>query len=264
MKIRKFIHLWDAQCPYEIPALTGGILQYARDERVDGVHFGGDNLDLEGLQGWENKKPGNNDWNEVWSEIFRFRKILDIWQKALPWVKDWRWHDGNHELRLKYFLEKFGPSSRYQKGTEWYVDNRKLIPDLHGELMLKQRGFKIFAQKQLTHFGRLSAFHGDDFGANAERNNANLYGRSVIFGHIHRPGRFTKISPVDFDPISAWSEPCLCNRNPRWKRGSANSWSTGFSMTFVREGGFFNHYPVDIVRGQFVGLNGKLYGTFEG
>ncbi len=152
---------------------------------------------------------------------------------------------------------------RYPAGTDWYIDNKKLIPDLHGELMLKQRGFQVFSQKELTWFGKLGAFHGDDYGANAERNNANLYGCSVMCGHIHRPGRYTKISPIDNDPIASWSEPCLCSRNPRWKRGSANAWSNGFGVTFVREGGFFNHYVVDIVRGQFVGLNGKVYGTRE-
>lgn len=263
MKVKKYIHLADAQCPFEIPALTGGILQYAKDEQFDGVHFLGDNLDLEGLQGWESKQPGNNDWNEIWSEIFRFRKILDIWQSALPRCKDWRWHDGNHELRLKYFLEKFGPSKRYPAGTDWYIDNKRLVPDLHLELRLGLRGFKVFDQKELTQFGKLNAFHGDDYGSNCERNNANLYGVSIIFGHVHRPGRFTKISPISQDPISAWSEPCLCNRNPRWKRGSANSWSNGFSVTYVRDDGFFNHYPVDIVRGQFCAPNGKVYGTAE-
>lgn len=263
MKVLKYIHLWDAQTPYEIPALTGGILDYAEDERVDGVHFGGDNLDLEGLQGWENRKPGKNDWNEVWREIFRFRKILDSWQRRLPWVKDWRWHDGNHELRLKYFLEKFGPSERYPVGCDWYVDNKAIVPDLHKELHLKERGFRIFSQKELTKFGKLHAFHGDDYGSNAERNNANLYGVSIMCGHIHRPGRYTKVSPMNEDPIGSWSEPCLCSRNPRWKRGSANAWSQGFSMTFVREQGFFNHFPVDIVRGQFIGLNGKVYGSKE-
>lgn len=263
MPVKKYLHLFDAQIPHHIPAVTGGILKYAKDEQFDGVQFGGDWLDMEGLQGWEHKKPGDCDWGEIHREIKTANLILDLYQKALPNCRDWRWWDGNHELRLQYWLEKFGPTQRYPLGCQWYQDFKQIIPNLHRDLKLKERGFKTYSQQQLGAYGRLHTFHGDDYSDRNEQKNCNLYGLSIMYGHVHRPGRYTKTSPVNSDPISAWSMPCLCNRNPRWKRGSANAWSAGFGVSCVRDEGFFNLYVVDIIRGQFVAPNGKLYGTKE-
>ena len=258
--VKKYIHLFDGQIPDHID--LSPIESYMSDQKFHGIQYGGDWLDMTALQGWENKSPDTVDWSEIWEEIDIMNEILDKHQKILPKAERKFWM-GNHEGRLYWFLEKYGPSKKNPYGTDWYRSNKKVIPDLEKELKLKERGFKVYTQYQLGSYGKLKTYHGGDYSDSNEKKNLQLYGVPIMYGHVHRPGRYTKVSPVSSDPVSAWSMPCLCNRGPRWKRGSPDSWSNGFGVSYVRSGGFFNLYTVDIVRGQFVSPEGKQYGKYQ-
>ena len=38
-----------------------------------------------------------------------------------------------------------------------------------------------------------------------------------------------------------------------------NAWVNGFAIAYIRPDGHFNLYTIDIIRGEFVAPDGKLY-----
>lgn len=249
MKIRKAIILADQQFPHSID--LDPIYRYAADEKWDYYIELGDMLDMTALTGWTKTSPSAIDWDSIGGEIRVANKHLDIMSKAVGQA-DMRYSFGNHEERLLHFREK-------HQYDDYWRKNKSNIPYLSRDLKLKERGFKTYSQNSVHQIGKLHFYHGNDYGTNHCRNNVRNYGVNIVYGHVHAPERFTKVSPINSNPISAWSLGCLCTLNPKWKKGAPNKWANGFAVAYFLEGGNFQFYPIDIVKGTFVAPNGKLY-----
>lgn len=250
MKVKKGIILADEQIPHQINLKP--INRFIKDFRPDYMIRLGDMLDMEALQGWTNKSPEAVDWEDVRREIRIANEIFDEQDALLPRHCEKRFSFGNHEERLMHFRE------RHKDHTYWRK-NRSTIPYLLRDLKLRERGYKVYGQNEVHSVGKLNFFHGNDWGTNHCRNNVRNYGVNLVYGHVHTPERFTKVSPINSHPISAWSLGCLCSRNPRWKNGAPNRWVNGFAVFYSYEGGGFQMYPIDIIKGAFVSPTGKMY-----
>lgn len=250
MKIRKALILADQQFPFHINLEP--IYKFAREEGPwDHYIELGDMLDLHALCGWTKTSPSAIDWDSVRREIALSNKHLDTMCKIVGKAEK-RYSFGNHEERLMYFREK-------HQHDDYWRRNKSTIPYLMRDLHLRERGFKTYAQNEVHQIGRLHFFHGDDYGTNHCKNNVRNYGANIVYGHVHSPERFTKVSPIKSHPISAWSLGCLCSTNPNWKKGAPNKWVNGFAVAYFLPDGKFQMYPIDIINGRFVSPSGKLY-----
>lgn len=243
--MKRILILADEQIPYQIDLAP--IERFAKDFKPDIVCRLGDTLDMEALSGWTSKSPKDVDWGEIWDEIGQANAMFDRQDKIFQCETHY-WL-GNHEERLSKFKIKH---------PDFFRKNPKL-PDLMRDLKLKERKYKVHGQNQLIPFGKLYMFHGDDWNMFHTKNNVQNYEVNLVYGHVHSPQRFTKVARVTHSPKSAWSLGCLCSRDPSWKSGAPNSWVNGFAVAYIHDNGNFNLYPIDVVKGQFVAPNGKLY-----
>ncbi len=246
--MRKGVILADEQIPYQID--LGAVNSFLKDFQPDIIVRLGDMLDMTALQGWNNKKPGDIDWEEIRQEIKIANRIMDEQDAICKSAKDKRFTFGNHEERLKFFGEKF---------PDYWRKNESAVPYLMRDLRLKERGYKTYGQNQLYNIGKLNFFHGEDYSTHHAQKNLACLEANVVYGHVHSPQRYSKVVRITNSPKSAWSLGCLCSRNPTWKNGAPNAWINGFGVFFVQDNGAFNLYPIDIIRGAFVAPNGRLY-----
>lgn len=243
----------DEQIPYQIEQVFSSIPKFIADEKPDYQVRLGDMLDMEALQGWTRKSPSEVDWESVRSDIAIANRMIDAQDRWLPRNCEKRYSFGNHEERLMHMRE-------IHRDNNFWRRNSSTIPYLRRDLKLSERGYKVYGQNQVHRIGKLHFFHGNDWGVNHCRNNIRTYGvPGIVYGHVHTPERFTKVSPIESHPQSAWSLGCLCDRNPRWKNGAPNKWVHGFAIAYIREDGRFQMYPIDIIKGEFVAPSGKLY-----
>lgn len=245
MKFKKILFLFDMQIPYQIN--LSPLLKFKNDFKPDILVFGGDILDCEGLFGWHNKTLDKIMWginNKLLNEIIIANKILDSFL-AHQNPRELYWWMGNHEQRL-------------EDVRNYYPQIKKLVPPLSEYLGLNTRGFKIYKQNDVVKFGKLGVFHGDDYSTFHTRKNVTDYECNLLYGHVHTPQLFTKVSPVRSQPHIAMSAPCLCSKNPEWKEGKPNSWVNGFVYGYIRDDGNFNIYPVFIIKNKFI-VNGTIY-----
>ena len=245
--MRKGIILADEQIPHQIR--LDPVNAYIADFQPDIVCRLGDMLDMEALQGWNHKKPAQIDWEEIRNEIRIANEILDR-QDSLHKAKEKHFWMGNHEERLKYFREQH---------IEYWRKNFSTMPYLVRDLKFKERGYKVHGQNDTVPFGKLHMFHGNDWSTHHARKNLSDYEVNLVYGHVHSPQRYTKVSRVSASPKSAWSVGCLCSRNPAWKNKAPNAWVNGFAIFYLHDDGNFNLYTIDIIKGRFYSPEGKLY-----
>lgn len=245
--ITKGVIVCDEQVPHHINLKS--LNRFLKDFQPDAIVREGDMLDLTPLTGWTSLSPSAVDWDSIKDEIRIGNEILDEQDSLIKPTKKLFWL-GNHELRLKYFL---------QKHPEWARKNRSWLPNIARDLKLRERGYRVFEQNHLESIGKLYFFHGDNYSTFHTKKNVEDLNINVVYGHTHSPQNFTKVSRINSMPKSAWSLGCLCNLNPEWKRGGPNAWVNGFAVFYVLPNGNFNLYPITMINGQFVAPNGKLY-----
>ena len=251
MVLKKGLILGDTQIPYAIDLTP--IYDYAEDLQPDYLSLIGDMLDMEAVQGFNHKAPEQINWEEIFEEIDVANKMLDQLDKVCPKAEK-HWWMGNHEERLSKFRAMY---------PEYCKKNARTLPKLGRDLKLRERGYQIHWQNDLVPFGKLHIFHGLDYNDYHSKKTLFTNEVNVVYGHVHDAQRYTKVSRIKSEPKSAWSLGCLCHRNPEWKNGEPNRWINGFGMFYLRPGGDFNLYPIDIIEGSFVGPNGKLYRSKE-
>jgi hypothetical protein len=251
VKIKTYVLSYDLHYPEHDPAAWACVLDYVRQNQIDGFIFGGDQLDLSCISHHNADKPLYRPKGALKSNLDGFvRDILDPIDDALGPKADKRFLMGNHEAWLTEQLSETNPE----------LDGMLDLPSL---LDLEDRGYEVIPQGGFTRVGKLVVIHGDTVGGgiHSAKKAADLYsGSSVVMGHHHTLQVFSKQSPVaQTDRWSATVLPCLCNLAPRYGRNRANAWLTGFGIVEVRSDGSFNLHPVVISNGQ-CSYGGVLYG----
>lgn len=161
----------------------------------------GDFIDIYGLS-FHEKDPSFGDLAELYDrEMSIANERLDFLDDHFEGVKK-VYLEGNHEFRLKRFLNRFAGPLR----------NRLSVP---GELGLNSRPswkWVRFGRQQIHKVWgcELYARHCPFSSAQALRQ-AELAGRSFIHGHTHQTQQATISSKIDGTEITAISSGCLVN-----------------------------------------------------
>jgi len=241
--MKKILALFDSQIPYNIDFAS--INEYRKDLKPDILIIGGDFLDCEALFGWHNKSPDKINWNEIEDEFCIGNSILDSLEIESKYTEKHFWI-GNHEQRVEDF-------------TKAYSNMKNIAPNIIKDLRLKERKYKVHKQNDLVKFGKLYVYHGDYYGTFHTRKNVIDYERNLLYGHVHSPQLYTKVTPIGSDIHMACAAPCLCSCNPEWLKGKPNGWVNGFVVIYLQDNGDFNLYIVNMIKGSFVAPNGKEY-----
>jgi hypothetical protein len=246
-KTKLVIAVFDLHYPTINAETWAIILEFIRDNKVDGFVFGGDQFDNSAISHHNKLKllyrvPGqfNRD-----TEGFR-RHILEPLEKALG-PKAWRiWIEGNHDHWERQLIE----------------ENPELdgLTDRRQALNLDARGWQFVECGKSFNFGKLTFIHGETLGggANHAKKAVDTYCRNLLYGHFHSHQTATKIT-ANKDKWSATCAPIAGDVNPHYLRNRPTAWQNGFVVIEFRPDGNFNLYPLIVSNGQ-VSYAGKVYG----
>jgi hypothetical protein len=245
--MRKAFEFYDMHIPHQIP--LKGVESYANDfveehgptDRV----YGGDQLDFSCISHWNLDKLRQLEGKRLKSDYDHANRILDRHDKIFK-SKQVYWLTGNHEDWLDQLYDRFPALEG--------------LLDIESNLRLKERGYKIIPLNSYAKIGKLFYIHGISTSTNHARTTLQQVGRSVVYGHIHNVQVHTAVSPIDSNEIHrATSLPCMCDMKPPYLKNRPTNWSNGFGIAFIRPDGCFQHHIIDIIKGKFIGLNGKEY-----
>lgn len=251
-KIKTFLLLYDVHYPVHSESAWAAVLDFIKHNKVDGVIFGGDALDLAEVAHHTKGKPIYRKQGALATNLAGFcHDILDPIDELLPDKKIERvWITGNHERFLEIDLIEDQPE----------LDG---MLNLDEALRLRERGYKIIGLGGHHKLGHLYVIHGDQVGggANPAKKVVDTWCRNIVMGHAHTAQSFTKSSPShDSERWTGTVLPCLSTTNPGYGRGRDNRWLNGFGIVDLRPDGNFNLYTAIITNGQFT-YAGRTYGN---
>jgi DNA-binding CsgD family transcriptional regulator len=141
--------------------------------------------------------------------------------------------EGNHEERWDRMLRQAQQDARWRHvlglpQVQQAMELRRLMGiDQAGWVYKDSRDNEYLLNKHLL------ATHGIYAGKWAVRQILEKYGKSVIFGHTHRIGNWTK---RDLKATEAsWMIGCLCDLNPHYGDSMAVDWANGFAVLLETE-----------------------------
>lgn len=221
-------------------------LALVRDARPNIIVLAGDFLELHSvsLHGDFNREMLNEDFAHG-------RQAIEAVKAAAPRAQ-LIYLEGNHETRLPRYLAAKSP------GLEGIVD----VPT---GLKLKELGVTWVPEgRQPWSKGRLDIIHGHQMpGKNGPKHHAmrmvELYGspgRTVVYGHTHKPQVFT--APGLNGIKTAVGMGCLRTLQPGWLHGANAGWSHSFAVAELSASGRVAVYPVPVVDG-YIYWQGKTY-----
>lgn len=244
-EIKTGICVYDLHFPNHNQSLWKNIINLIGDLRPDYFIFGGDNLDMDAVNHWELEKG-----NRRGMEGKRLRKTYDDFNAKIlddlnPQLSDTCrkiFLLGNHELWLEQYIDK--------------------IPELEGfaeiQRNLNLKDWEIIPYRQTIKIGKIYFHHGEYTCKYHAAKMVDVYERNIVYGHMHSPQSFTKVTPVDGDAHMAISMPCACEMNPQYMKDKPNAWVNGFGVFYLHPDNNFNIYPVIATKGHFI-YNGKFY-----
>jgi len=246
--MKVILSLYDMHVPYNIP--LSGIEAYAKDLSADfgkiGRVYGGDNMGFDEISHWNKRKLRQIEGRRLRHSYDIMNRILDRQDKICKGEIHYLY--GNHEDWIEQLLDE--------------------LPQLEGlfepekYLKLKERGYKVYPPNYYARVGKLMFIHGMFHNLHHAKKTVERIGRSVVYGHTHTHQAFTVNSPIDSQDIHRGvCVPCLFDfkKYARYLKSKPTNWSHGFGVTFFNDKGYFQHCNIDIVRGRFIGLNGKEY-----
>lgn len=248
-EIKKSVLLPDIHYPCHDKKVIESVNEFIKDYNPDELIYMGDQLDLSCISNWNKKKPLLKEGKRLIDDYSNFD--IDILREHERITKD----DcnrifiyGNHERRLQWFIEEHSE-----------LDG---MLDLDRNLDLTKRGYKIIKYNGVYNIGNLRVIHGLYYNKYHAAKTLDAFEKNVVYGHVHNPQSYTKISPMDGEGHhTATSIGCLCNITPEYQEGKPNYWVNGFgiieSLSVIEH---VNLYPITIVNGKFI-WNGKLYGN---
>jgi len=239
---------YDLHYPHHNEPLWKNFLKVVRKLKPKVFVFGGDNMNMDAVDHWmhEQKRTRKMEGKRILAEYNGFKEeILNPLEKILP--KDCRkiWLNGNHEEWMELAIDKITQGEGY-----WEIEN-----NLH----LKERGWETYKYGKYAKVGKLYFIHGQYTNLAHAKKTVNVYEKNVVYGHIHSPQVFTKITPVENEPHTGMSVPCGCKMNPDFMRNRPHSWVNGF-LVFYFTKKIFSLFPViSIFDGKFIAPSGKRY-----
>jgi hypothetical protein len=220
-----------------------------RRNKVSGVTWLGDQLDLSEISHWNVNKPGLKRRGALRSNLDAFNsEILDPVDDLLRPNALKRWHVGNHERAVEDLYE-----------SQPELDG---MCDLDEYLQLAERGYEIIPLGGISELGHLSLIHGDGVGSGKYIANklVDTHCTNIVMGHVHAASSFTKVAASNAKrKWMGWTLPTMGTTNPDFARNRPNAHTNGFGIVELF-GDQFNLYTVitDSVTGQFA-YGGQIY-----
>jgi len=244
-KTRMGIGYWDMHHPKHDKKLWSNVLRYVADTDPDIFVFGGDNEDLEVVSHWVKDKRKIVEGKRLKRDYLDFnRDVLDPLDSILRENVERVFHLGNHE--------------------DWVSQYLDVHPEMEGmiefEEYLHLDGWNVLPYGHTAKFGHLYSTHGTYINIHNAYKTAQVYGRSIMYGHGHTLQVHTLVTPLDSLPYAATQIPCACELNPSYRLNQPNAWVTGFAVFYVQPNGNFNLFPVVAIDGCFTAPDGTYYG----
>ena len=251
--MKKFLFLADVHYDKEgshCPIVFDIAKQIAKDLKPDGLGLLGDMVDCSGISRFTSKDWKNGAYETV-DEIYDFKQ-----QYFNPLVKACRNKDldikmccGNHEHRIEDFLERIKEKECEASYKDWKekFNIKRIIPEAN-----------IVAYNECHKIGKLYITHGEFHGNGHTRKHATVYGKNVLYGHLHTWDVTTVATKADNAIHSAYSMPCACKKNPKYMKNKSSAWVQGLMVGYFLPNGNYHLIPVIIINKQTV-FNGKLY-----
>ena len=237
---------YDLHFPHHHKKLWKNVLRFCADFKPDVFLLGGDNLNIDALDHWalDSKRFRKLEGKRLTRE---YRGFNDRILAPLGEVLD-------EETRRIILL------GNHEQWVEHYIDKH---PQLEGFLEVRRNldldGWEVYDYGLCAKVGKLYFHHGEYFNKHSAAKTVEVFGRNMVFGHGHTSQTFTAVSPVDAEAHAATQLPCMCSRNPHYRRNKSNAWVNGFGVFHIREDESFNLYPVIAVDGEFTAPDGKVY-----
>jgi len=221
------------------------MFKFAADFKPDVFILGGDVIDAGCISHHNHGKPGLTEGLRLIDDVAGAHSSIIAKAEALK-PKELIYITGNH--------------------CAWLDQLTDVMPALQGIInlksLLKLDKWKVIPQGGQFDLGKLTFMHGDTISGGEHSAKAAVinYERSVRYGHMHTHQVYTKNSPIDYkNAKTGMAVGCLCRKGPGYGKGKPNKWIQGFLVGYVQPNGTFNDFHVNIVDGQFVGPNGKIY-----
>lgn len=226
IKAKSILGLFDVHIPYHDEEALKIALNYGKTQDVDCILIGGDLLDCHQLSDFV-KDPRKRKFAD---ELYDVRQFFSVLRKTFPKAQIY-YKIGNHEERYWRYMQVKAPELLD-------VDALTFESLTHCD----KYGVKTINGRTKINIGRLSVFHGHEFGksvfspVNVAR---GLYMRakaSAICGHSHQTSEHTE-RDVNDSIVTTWSVGCLCELSPDY--APYNKWNHGF-IHIVSDGNNFH------------------------
>lgn len=211
----KQVFLSDLHIPYHDAALLDVFSEFLDITQPDEVHLLGDILDCTSIS--TKFQPPSKD-----ARVERISFELDLTKELLSRFKDchpsiqFEFHEGNHEDRLRRWLETKG----------------RAFLGFEGMSLRNALGWTgtYYTYNELVKLGRLYVTHGNlirKHSAASCKAMLEKYGVSLLFGHTHRGGSYYHTTTRG--TLAAWENFCACRFDMEYLNGPPN-WQQGWSV----------------------------------
>ena len=183
-------------------------------------------------------------------DIAAAARFLDAIQRVAPRAKT-HYIEGNHE----HHVERWAARTFTHQGDAESV-RRTFSPE--AKLELKKRGIRYYrtsdrhgglAVPGTIRLGKCMFTHGTHIGKHATSAHLDSWGANVVHGHTHRSQSVVRRTAAAGE-IGAWCPGTLAKLQPLYLHNSVSSWSHGYGVQFVENGGRFLHINASIVNGK--------------
>jgi len=206
----------------------------------------GDAGEFESISRFIKGRPGLQEGKRLVKDIHSMQAIDDLLLQATPSNCKHIFHIGNHENRLKLFMEE-----------------NPVIEGMIEEIHKPRRNVEVIPHGKFSHIGKLMFHHGDRKGymsINHAKQMSQL-GRSIMYGHHHSIQRYTHETLTKEghpDRHGAFGIGCLCILDRDWNYNQRVLWQQSIGFVYFQDNGDFCAYNIDITNGRAI-WNGKAY-----
>ena len=254
MEIKKYLFLADVHFKTKNSEHCKGVFsiakQIARDLKPDGLGLLGDMIDAEGISKFTYKDWKNGAYDTV-NEIYEFKEkyfnplVAACRNKDL----DIKYCLGNHCYRIEDFLYKIKEKECKAAYEDWKekFDLKRIFPEAD-----------IKPYNECHKVGKLYLTHGEFHNLAHTRKHATVYGKSVLYGHLHTWDVTTVSTKANNQIHSAYSMPAACMPNPKYMKNKSCAWVRGMMVGYFWPNGDYHLVPVIIINNKTI-FNGKPY-----
>lgn len=247
--VKKAFYLADIHYPLHDKKCFRIYQQIIKDWKPDYLVFLGDCFNATGISKFTLRDYEDGIFDTV-DEIQGFRKdYFEPLARACgkPVIK---WILGNHDgRRIDYTLEKVEAKCCRKKFLDYKdkLDLQKYFPEV-----------EFTRYPDCDNIGKLYLTHGEYHNDAHTKKHALVYGKSVLYGHLHTDDRKTVPTKANNRVHTAYSMPCACKLGVDYMLGKASSWVQGYAYGWHYSDGYFDIEVKKIIRGRTI-FEGKLY-----